>query len=189
MNWCGILIQWQQQQNLRLQRDRWGSVKQCGHSYQGGGSGERKLGCECCWWKRLSGRLDASETQWQNVRVKWQLVVLPQRHRTHRPSEISAAITSDGECLQRPLACMGSCENMAVNEALWLKSHYVLLQLAGINRETQEESLSFFLTWRFSFIYVQGTTEEVAHVCANYKCAHSPIDSYYMLKSIVAVAG
>lgn len=47
------------------------------------------------------------------------------------------------------------------------------------------------LLFKRLYFHTKGTSEEMARVRvrANYKCMYSPIDSYHMLKSIVAVAG
>lgn len=60
-------------------------------------------------------------------------------------------------------------------------------------RRRKKASASFLHAVSASFkrhhFHIQGTSEETVFVRANYKCMYSQIDIYYMLKSIVAVAG
>lgn len=193
---------------LRLQQDRWSSAKRgsCGASYQGGGRGESKLGCGCCLWERRGGiRTAASENQRQIERVTRRFVALSQRHEKKHTVEKKhkmlkgyiAAIISRGKCLQRRSACLGSCENLAVNEVLPLRRRYVLLQPAEIKRSDAGRKGKKKIKGRCLRFFLKGSTfTRKAHprrwracVRANYKCMYSPIDSYHMLKSIVAVAG
>lgn len=191
---------------LRLQQDRWSSAQHgsCGASYQGGGRGESKLGCGCCLWERRSGiRTAASENQRQIVRVTQRFVALSQRHEKNTPSKKTTRCLKDSrhhqlrEVFAAAVGPFGKLRKPACKRGFAIE---VTLRLAATCRDQEERCrkkgkkkikgicVRFFLKGS-TFTRKAHPRRWRACVHANYKCMYSPIDSYHMLKSIVAVAG